>query len=65
MTAQTAEEPVDELSIEIDAASTQADVSSEALKKKKKGKVATQLELLHCDIIRDDFWEKYGHILRD
>ncbi|KAF8823901.1 hypothetical protein HHX47_DHR9000214 [Lentinula edodes] len=65
MTAQTAEEPVDELSIKTDAASTQADVSGEALKKKKKGKVATQLELLHCDIIRDDFWEKYGHILRE
>ncbi|KAF5392440.1 hypothetical protein D9757_002141 [Collybiopsis confluens] len=34
-------------------------------KQKSKAKTHTTLELLHCDIIRDDFWEKYSHILKD
>ncbi|KIK70375.1 hypothetical protein GYMLUDRAFT_148632 [Collybiopsis luxurians FD-317 M1] len=57
---QTPEEPS---SIGSDNAS--AEVSEARQNKKNKMKKVTKLELLHCDIIRDDFWEKYAHILKD
>ncbi|KAF5341590.1 hypothetical protein D9758_014065 [Tetrapyrgos nigripes] len=40
--------------------------SSKKKKKKKKGKEPlTKLELLHRDIIKDDFWEEYPAILKE
>ncbi|KAJ3995165.1 Thg1 C terminal domain-containing protein [Lentinula boryana] len=63
----TPEEPPNELSTNTDAASARPIVSEESRRKeeKKKKKVATQIELLHCDIIRDEFWDKYAHLMRD
>ncbi|KAJ3802591.1 Thg1 C terminal domain-containing protein [Lentinula aff. detonsa] len=63
----TPEEPADELSTNTDTASVRPVVSEESHRKeeKKKKKVATQIELLHCDIIRDEFWDKYAHLMRD
>ncbi|KAJ4485509.1 Thg1 C terminal domain-containing protein [Lentinula aciculospora] len=58
---ETPEEPV----VKTDAETVQGLASEESHKKKKKRKIATQLELLHCDLIRDDFWDKYAHLLRD
>ncbi|KAJ3751056.1 Thg1 C terminal domain-containing protein [Lentinula detonsa] len=65
----TPEEPADELSTNTDTTSVRPVVSEESHRKgkeeKKKKKVATQIELLHCDIIRDEFWDKYAHLMRD
>ncbi|KAJ3986350.1 Thg1 C terminal domain-containing protein [Lentinula detonsa] len=63
----TPEEPADELSTNTDTTSVRPVVSEESHRKeeKKKKKVADQIELLHCDIIRDEFWDKYAHLMRD
>ncbi|KAJ3775288.1 tRNAHis guanylyltransferase-domain-containing protein [Lentinula raphanica] len=49
-------------SAQVDVLSTIPDDSS---KRKKARAVRTHLELLHCDLIRDEFWDKYAHLLKD
>jgi tRNA(His) guanylyltransferase len=42
-----------------------AESSKKKTRKQKKAKKATRLETMHCDIIQDEFWEKYAHLLKD
>ncbi|KAJ3824270.1 tRNAHis guanylyltransferase-domain-containing protein [Lentinula raphanica] len=57
---ETPEAPALDSSAQVDVLSTIPDDSS---KRKKARAVRTHLELLHCDLIRDEFWDKYAHLL--
>jgi tRNA(His) guanylyltransferase len=46
------------------AASTPRD-GKKAEKKKKKVKLPLRIDVLHCDIIKDEFWKAHPHLLAD
>jgi len=63
---ETPEEPAPESSNTPTPNVKSTEPLDETLKaKKKKAKNATKVELLHTDIIRDSFWEKYSYLLKD
>lgn len=60
---QILEEPEENISSMPEVAETKDSATHPEKKKKKKDKQRTKIDVLHCDIIGDDFWQTRAYLL--